>query len=158
MPANDGTTDTWFGLVERRGDHVVLSIASAELRPQRSHSGPAKMGARQWLCTLSDNGPLAQLRRFTSRGEEGQGGYGSRTYPRDSFPIHADHTCPKSSFWGNKFMSGGLCRSSVVLRPILTLQAASVGVTPNAATASQQTQQIEASHHYDDSPSEAAAL
>jgi len=52
----------------------------------------------------------------------------------------------------------GCVARRVVLRPILTLQAASVGVTPNAATASQQTQQIEASHHYDDSPSEAAAL
>jgi hypothetical protein len=136
----------------------VLSIASAELRLQRSHSGPAKMGARQWLCTLSDNGPLAQLGRFTSQGEEGPGGYGARTYPRDSFPIQADHTCPMSPFWGNKSMSGGLCRSSVVLRPILTLQAASVGVAPNAATATQQNQQIAASHHYDDGPSEAAAL
>jgi len=25
MPANDGTTDTRFGLIERRSDHVVLS-------------------------------------------------------------------------------------------------------------------------------------
>jgi hypothetical protein len=25
MPANDGTTDTWFGLIERWGDDVALS-------------------------------------------------------------------------------------------------------------------------------------
>jgi predicted phosphodiesterase len=25
MPANDGTTDTWFGLIETRGDHMALS-------------------------------------------------------------------------------------------------------------------------------------
>jgi hypothetical protein len=25
MPANDGTTDTWYGLIETSGDHIALS-------------------------------------------------------------------------------------------------------------------------------------
>jgi predicted phosphodiesterase len=43
MPANDGTTDTWFGLIEKRGDHVVLSTH----RLAYDHHGAAAI-MRRW--------------------------------------------------------------------------------------------------------------
>jgi predicted phosphodiesterase len=48
MPANDGTSDTWFGLIERRGDHVVLSTH----RLAYDHHGAAAT-MRRWGHTHS---------------------------------------------------------------------------------------------------------
>jgi predicted phosphodiesterase len=43
MPANDGTTDTWFGLIETKGDHLVLSTH----RLTYDHQGAAA-AMRKW--------------------------------------------------------------------------------------------------------------
>jgi len=43
MPANDGTTDTWYGLIETRGDHIALSTH----RLAYDHQGAAA-AMRKW--------------------------------------------------------------------------------------------------------------
>jgi len=43
MPANDGTTQTWYGLIERRGDHTALSTH----RLAYDHHGAAA-AMRKW--------------------------------------------------------------------------------------------------------------
>jgi len=44
MPANDGTTDTWFGLIEPRGDHIALSTHRLEYDHQGAAAAMRKCG------------------------------------------------------------------------------------------------------------------
>ena len=72
MPANDGTTDTRFGLIEAGRDHLTLSTH----RLAYDHASAAA-AMRRWghtdLCALADHGAVAEPRRFAGAGEGGDG-------------------------------------------------------------------------------------
>jgi len=44
MPANDGTTDTWFGLIELRGDHIWLSTHRLDYDHQSAAAAMRRWG------------------------------------------------------------------------------------------------------------------
>jgi hypothetical protein len=44
MPANDGTTDTWYGLIETRGDHIALSTHQLAYDHQGAAAAMRKWG------------------------------------------------------------------------------------------------------------------
>jgi hypothetical protein len=82
MPANDGTPDTWYGLIETRGDHIALSThrsgydhysAAAAMR-KWAH---ANAYARSLIRTLAQLGRVADRRKGV-HGHQDTGGLAHR--------------------------------------------------------------------------------